>query len=276
MEAVFPNMPVVELSLVVTDDEAAPHVTRGGDYRSGRFTRCRVEARQGERLAPMRRWSEGLGGGLAGRGILRRGESIRLAVALADYVALDTPGEQRIVVMYHDSDSIVDLPQVDDRILVTSGPFTLRWTPLVLRRSAVDQAPVAELLARIDPDAPVVITMTPYQPGLEYSREEPAGEEAILRLGWAALPGLLEALDEEDLTLRRRAWVLGLLFDLTGAVEPRGLAALGRYVEVAGFGDSPFLMTRPWTVNDGPIQVAAQRQLVDRWRELAVLIRVED
>ena len=280
IETAFPTLPTIELALVLADaEEARPTVTRGGDYRSGRFVRCRVEARQGDRLAPLRRWNVGMGGGMSSSRALEPGERIGLQVALGDFIALDAPGDHEVRVHYHDSDGIADTPDVEGRVLTSTEPFVMRWTPLRLSRADVDAATVRVSIAleSIDENEPVVITTRPFTPPRIYSRAKPVGEEKILAEGWSALPRLLAALDE-DLTPRRRAWVFGLLYDLTGVLDPREAQVLGRYVEVAGFFDSEHDFPGSGGFDreaGGPIDASAQQEWVARWSRMKELVRVE-
>ena len=218
---------------------------------------------------------------MASIGPLRPDAPIPWSCVLARYITPDCAGEMTVRIQCHDDEDIADLADVSDRVVLEAEAFTLRVLPRKLARSEVGAVDIAAALDRMRLDAPRVLTSVPYQRGRVYVGEGIAGEEALLAHGWNALPGLLNALDEPGAGFDRRAWALALLYDLTGAVDPREIAgAIGDWTVLAGFYDKRYDfptvgMTHGWGTRqsrDGE----AQEQLIRRWRALRPLVQVVD
>src|SRR5262249_30224579 len=107
------------------DVEKQPfHFSFGGDYRSGRFARCAFEVRdaKGILLAP-RRWESMMGGGMFQMGDLEHGKTWDTELPMGSYVKIMESGEYNVRVLYHNTESIADFPDLTGVIVCASEPF---------------------------------------------------------------------------------------------------------------------------------------------------------
>jgi hypothetical protein len=258
----------------------------GGDYRSGRQERFRIEARDssGNAIAPRERPS-GRGGGLSVYGELTPGRAWKTGLDLASHVHLSAPGAYRVRIQYHDRSWISDVADVSRCILCESPEITIRVEPRTVPLSAAERTEIAGWIEALDAAEPLKVLEGPYT---EQSHDfippgSPAGK--VLAAGWKSVPGLVEAAGKEDLDPRKRAWLLSLLFTVTGLHDPRDLDALGPHqyrnrgwAVAAGF-DEPELRGfggfGEGSAIGGSIDLAGQRRLAERWRETLELVRVD-
>ncbi len=113
----------------------------------------------------------------------------------------------------------------------------------------------------------------------------------LLALRWKAVPALLDGLADEKLTPKKRAWVLALLFSITGRNDPRGAeGVLGSYsdreagwqvwggvggkAEAGGFGGSED--GHVWDLFGRGIDAKKQRIFAERWRAFKDFIVVRE
>jgi hypothetical protein len=116
---------------------------------------------------------------------------------------------------------------------------------------------------------------------MAFPEGEPAApEDRLFRAGWDAVPALLRKLDDETSDPRRRAWILAMLWNLTGLHPPAAdehLGAVGsclllqRWPSSAGGEGSE----KPYGVRAGPTVPESQKKLVDLWRASAAWFDVE-
>jgi hypothetical protein len=275
-------LPEISFAIELADGESArPTLKQGVYYRSGRFECFRVDAAAGEApVAPHQRFM--CFGGVYQRGPLGPDESIAHRIDLADYISPESPGPFRLRLRYHDTSDIAD-PEIDleRRLTVDSAPFELRWTPLVLARADVLRIDAAARIAALDEQAPVPIALTVWRPGARCVLGSSRPEHDLLQSGWNALPGLLEGLEDCEATPSRRAWLLALLFDLTGAVDPRAHpGSIGSFYEKAVF-EHEGSPESPWRQGldsfEGSVEPSTdvQAQLAERWTVLSRLVLVE-
>ena len=283
VRSVFPALPRLDVSLVNCDvgGEAVPF-TRGGDYRSGRQARWRVEARdEAGTPLPVRGPGFGMGGGLFSIGRLGPGEKWGTSLAVESFVPALPPGRYTLRVLYHDSVCLADEPAVDGLIVCASGPLTLTVAPLVFAEDEVDAGKVGDLLGAFDDKRRLKVVAGTYGAWAHDLVPPGSPQGKLLALGLPAVPPLLDALDDPELTPSRRAVVLSLLFSLTGQNDPRDAAGvLGGYDSADG----------PWSVvGDGAAGIgwgerhvpggakvddAAQRVFARRWTPWKQYVRV--
>ena len=126
----FPRMPRVEGRIVHRDTETLL-VTEGGDYRSGRFARCRVEG-LGDSASEVRASGPRLvAGGLFITRELSAGDSMPVTLPLEDFVEFPGPGTYTLHVLYHNSDGIADSSAIG-RVVSRSPPFEVTIDPLTI------------------------------------------------------------------------------------------------------------------------------------------------
>ena len=276
----FPELPVLELALVNLDvGKETVHLTCGGDYRSGRFARCRIEGLDpGGEALPVLPSPSGIGGGLAMEGPFGPGAEEEIVLPLASFVRLRAPGVHELRVQYHDEFAIADRSRVDRLIVLTSDPVRLRWEPRVVRLSEEQERVIRRWIGALDDSEPVLLVDGPFREGVEPSLPETKPQLAILKAGWKAVPVLIDALGAPENTPERCAWLLALLYDLTGVLDPWIVpGALGKTTRARGWRSS---MTLPL---DGPRfrrtrigpRSEDQAPLIESWKRLAVLVPIE-
>ncbi len=121
------QLPIVQASIRNVDSAgAAVGFREGGDYRSGREARWRLEVcdDDGQRW-PIKpdRWREGTG--IFHFRVLHVGESYQTTLDMNQYVGPLPPGRYRVVVQYHNSFAIANNESMENRIVSSSEPFEL-------------------------------------------------------------------------------------------------------------------------------------------------------
>jgi len=276
----FPEHPILRYALVNVDEEGESFpLSRGGNYRSGRFTRCRIDGLDPDgnpvEVLPDR---GGFGGGMYSVVLLEPGEREELSIPIASYIRVARPGVNLLRVQYHDHETIAGRRSVEHLLVTTSDPVRVQWTP---RTVVLSEARERELRGRIDElddlALPWIVEFS-YHEEIEPTLPDDGSAAEILRAGWEALPVLLEAVADPAITPARRAWLLALLFDLTGVLDPSGVeGVLGQAERIPGWrGSRVFPLFDPWfsPPGGGPSR-EAQQSLVEAWSELASLVRVE-
>jgi hypothetical protein len=221
-DAIFPETPKVAFSLKNVD--AAKETfgfTEGGSYRSGRFARIHVEATgpDGARV-PVRTQFGMMGGGMSGRGRLAAGESHPGEVKLGDFISFPGPGVYQVRLSYHDSEEIANDDRIDGFVVATSPEFTVRLKSqsVTVKRAELDA--LKEKFKSIDFTEKVPLVAGHWSADLKFDGAPKTPQDHVFRAGYAAVPMLLELLDDATLTIEQRSWVFGLLWDITGINNP--------------------------------------------------------
>ena len=131
MECTSGNLPTINVRIVNVDVETqAVGFQTGGDYRSGRQARWRLEVRdEQDRLMPVKPRMGVGGGGISSFGMLQPGKSYETKLEVAKYVEPLAPGRYRAVVLYHNSATIADREDISGLIVSSSDPFELIVRP---------------------------------------------------------------------------------------------------------------------------------------------------
>ncbi len=245
LESVFPDLPEFAVALRNVDSLSQPAgFTEGGDYRSGRLTRWRfqVQDSRGE-ILPIRPPADPHDGGIFGRTSLRRGEEWATTLPLGHYTLIPRPGDYSVRILYHDRQPLMSRTLLAGLIVCQSPVIQLKVSPRVIEVSAEERTRVKQLLKTLDPKGKVLVVADGYGPWAHefVAPTSPPGQ--ILTLGWKAVPVLFDELARTDLPDKQRAWILALLFSITGANDPRDdtSGVLGDHVS----------HQRPWTVSFG-------------------------
>ena len=283
------DLPVFEVALVNVDEERRTVAfTKGGNYRTGRLERWRVEvvSRGGEPVPPLQSPGGMTGGGFS-YGRLAPDESWETRLDMEKHVDIRDPGEYVVRLQYHDHVEIAELPFVDDLIVSSSKPIRLHVRPKEVEVTRAEMIEAAALLRKIDPRSPLKVLAAAYGSDAHDFIAPDSSQGKLLALGWKAVPALLDDLLGDGNDPYRRAWVLSLLFTITGKNDPReGSGALGahEYRESgwALLGSRPgapatggFGVGARGTVSGGEPDPGAQEDLVKTWREWRRCLRVE-
>lgn len=179
-----------------------------------------------------------------------------LGISMHGFAEEAAPSPVRFRVLYAGRRFFGEGPMRPEDVPVSSEELELRWQTLWVAVGAEERAKWLADLDRVI-ELPVVRLDRVARNG---------ARERLLAAGPRLLPVLLDELLEERRTSRhRRAWLLALLFDISGLLDPRvdrGTAKgpLGAYHD----GDSR---------HDGGPAEGAQRDLAERWRALTPLVQ---
>lgn len=261
----------------------------GGDYRSGRQTRWRIEL-TGEdgQLVPAKK-VQGLImlGGLSTSGLLAYGDRWETTLDLRDYVQLPLrPGKYRLRVRYHNHQSVWNEKDISRLITSHSEEIPLVVSPTVIEQSAEAKQAVLKHWTALEGKQPVQLVAGTYG---SYAHDlidpkSPAGE--LYSLGLPAAPTLIEGLQQEGISPDKKAWGFAILFSLTGIHDPRNEPVLGNceYVDapweiwggIPGRGKAGgFKLTGKSTVIT-EVKPAAQDRLIKTWAEWLKTVEVKD
>ena len=217
------ELPVFKAVLQNVDpDKRSFWLQQGGDYRSGRHARWRIHVWDSEgNLLPELPSPSFVGGGIFGESQLPYGEAWDLTLPLESYVRIQKPGEYKLQVLYHDSETIADFESPKDLeglIVFQSKVFELNVEhgPMItidLKPDSTQQA--KSLMSLLDENTPLKIVIGDYDKEAQsfISPESPEGQ--LLTMEWQAVPALIAALENEQLSFKKRAWILALLFSIT-------------------------------------------------------------
>jgi hypothetical protein len=272
----FPQRPILNVALFNQDDEDV-QIQLGGNYRSGRQTRWRIEAvdEDGEEM-PIWKPAPGgvIEGGLFGRGTLPPHGTWKTNLSAGSYLPALPVGQYTVRVLYHDTKLIAYDTNVSDLILCSSPPIHLTVKPLRVALSAADDAEIKSDVRRIE-DTPAKIIVHGYGEWAHRFVRPDSGRGRILSKGMRAVPVLLDMLRERELSVKQRAEILCLLFSLTGENDPRYVSGpvIGAY-EAAQKPRSDVRegrvieaeLLRVETVPDRAVDVAEQESFAWRWR----------
>lgn len=282
LEPVFPDLPVVEYRVENMDVDGTTLVLMdGGSYRSGRFARFRFDVvPPSERSCTLLPDPSSFGGGLFQYSSIAPG--VRLmqgAVPMSEYVLFQAPGDHVVRLQYHSAKDIAswDQQRVSRAIVSSSNPFVVRWVPREIVLSTFETEALLAAIAALDETQPVLLTRHRYQEGLEPEGITDDNARSVLEAGWKALPPLLGVLGDSKVSPARKAWILALLYDLTGVLDP--LSADGvigacdwcagwRRKSPYGFDDSASNRS-----NGGGPSARAQEPFIEAWIQLSSLVR---
>lgn len=257
----------------------------GGDYRSGRQARWRLSVVDAEGRTVPRRAQGGIltGGGLYQTGVLSHGESWETAIDARRFIAAPLPGRYTLQVLYHNTRTIADQKDLSGLIVCESAELPLVVDPTVIELAEAERRAAAKWIAEINAREKLKVVAGTYG---EWAYdflppESPQGK--LLDMGLKSAPSLIDALRDDALRPEKRAWILSLLFSITGEHDPRAGSILGTYEYLEG----------PWEVwsgkpgesSDGFASPArgrslggtipeAQRKLSGKWVEWLQTVRV--
>lgn len=223
LKAATRRLPTLEVSLKNVDLEKRPFgIHAGGDYRSGRHARWRIHVWDANgALLPESRNNSFLGGGIYRDLSLTFGATWGLQLPLESYVKIRAAGKYKVQILYHDSETIADisdLKALENLILFRSEPFELKvehGAKISIRLKKGEMETAKSLTNSLNERDPLRILIGEYKKDAHdfISTKSPQGQ--LLAMQWQAVPALIESLNNEKLSFRKRAWILSLLFSIT-------------------------------------------------------------
>ena len=284
----FPSLPALNVALVNQDAEKTPvRFINGGDYRSGRPARWRVEVRNaaGKEMPVRDQFGDEFRGGLFNDGELAFDERWRTTLEMSSFVPPLPPGDYRVRVLYHDGICISEQPQSPDALgLVTSRSqeFDLKVRPRVVVLANERDRVIRNTLAEIPVGGELRIVVGTYGTWAHNFVKPDSPQGRLLRFGFDAVPALLTALDDRMLPPQRRALVLSLLFSITGANDPRhqsGIVGDCTYVEgvwaVWGEEAGGMGLGGSGSISRSHIDLEKQHEFAKRWSDWKRYVLVE-
>ena len=261
--------------------------TIGGNYRSGRQARWRivVEDKNGK-VIPVRAINSFAGGGMVGRGVLGHEESWETSLNIRSFIEAPDPGEYELTVLYHNTQTIVDFANVDGLIFSKSKPAPFTIKPLTITRSKAEREKAEKLVAELDGKTSLKIVAGTYGEWAHKLVSPDSPEGKLLDMGLPAVPTVIESLHDKAITPKKRAWLFGVLFSLTGENDPRIGSIIGghSYAE-SGWqvwgsltGDQPSggFSGGATGSSSGTINSQAQEELVKKWDQWLQKVNVQE
>jgi hypothetical protein len=269
-------LPSIGVSLVNLDIEKVDVPFQpGGDYRSGRQARWRIEATDSKgKVFTRTDWEGGLmGGGLSSTGRLKFKEEMRNGLSLSQFVPTLVPGSYTIRIFYSDSVCIADTTCLDGLILCQSDVTKLIVDPPKLHLTPETRRAIERELAKIDGTGHLKIIAGTYGQWAHDFVAPDSPQAKILQMGMDAIPVLIDALDNPKLDVHRRAEILSLLFSLTGENDPRdypwvigGYSAMSGPWSVRGEGFGAFMSGSEDVAAIQPINEESQKDFSLKWK----------
>jgi hypothetical protein len=124
-------------------------------------------------------------------------------VPMGRRLELARPGDYRVRVDY----------LIGDVACLSSGDLPVQIKPIPIHVTRRDYDAIVSDIRAIDATKPVALTNSPVRPQDEFDGDPKSPEDALVRRGRLALPALLDELQETTDDPRRRAWILGLLWN---------------------------------------------------------------
>ena len=218
--------------------------TEGGEYRTGRQARWRLQVvgEKGDVVEARRQRGILFSGGVFGEVVLKYGESWETVLDVRKFIESPLPGRYQLQVLYHNTKTIADEDEISNLVVSKSALIPFVVEPSVIVLTDEDSRTARSLIAGIAPTEKLKVAAGTYGPWAHalISPESPQGK--LLAMGLKAVPSLIESLQSKKASLETRAWMLSLLFSITGENDPRYGLALGNYDYMVG----------PWQVWGGP------------------------
>lgn len=166
---------------------------------------------------------------------LNPGEGWETKLQVRDYIEVPPPGKYEVQVQFNNRCAISSFQSVDGLVLCQSDPLELIIDKTKVETTIAVGAEVRRLVADLDGTQPLKIVAGTYGKWAHATIGPDSPEGKLLLLGAAAVPPLVEIVQDEKLNADKRAWLFGLLYTLTGDNDPRReLFTLGSYTYVQG------------------------------------------
>ena len=174
--------------------------------------------------------------------VLKYGESWETVLDLRNFISTPPPGRYQLQVFYHNTKTIADEDDLSHLIVSKSAAIPIVIEPTVIVRSNADVRKARNLIAKLSPAEKLKVVAGSYGPWAHgfVAPDSPQGK--LLEMGLKAVPPLIDALCHDDLRLHQQAFILSVLFSITGENDPRNCFGLGEYGYLEG----------PWAVFGGP------------------------
>jgi hypothetical protein len=284
------SLPRLKVSIKNVDlEQEEVGFTFGGDYRSGRQARWRLAVVNDKGRVVPRKQVYGMiyGGGQFTEGTLKHGESWETTIDMREFIESPAPGRYEVQVLYHNTRTILFSDDISGLIVSRSEKMPLVVAPTVIELTEKQRRLANDWIAALEPTEPYKVVAGTYGKWAHnfIRPESPAGK--LLSNGLKSAPPLVEALRNETMSVEKRAWILSLLYSVTGLNDPCQRSALGSYECAegpwqvwgsgpgeAGSGGIGLPSTRSCST-DGKINVDDQKLLAKQWFEWLKTVEVK-
>lgn len=216
------KLPELSVALENRDTETTPVSLKDVSYE-GSERPCHwlvhVWTENGELLKVRRVTSSGFQGSDT---LLDFGKKLEIKIVLDAYVDIRRPGKYKVQVFYHNVERIDHLREgetLDNLVLCKSEPFELNVehgpTIRIMADPEITER-TRSLIEQLDERRPIRIVQGEYTENFHEFIKPKSPPGQLLTLGWPAVPTMIEAVLNEDVPYRKRAWLLGLLYSITG------------------------------------------------------------
>lgn len=205
---------------IVNQDEGQQSVWYkfGGDYRSGRLARWRIQVwdEHGQQVPELARKGQ-LGGGVYHVGELKFGGEDTECPILEHYVRIRKPGKYTARALYHNEFLIADISnekELDNLVLVASEKFEIEFAPgakLRIELSREDFKKSKDLVSRLTPTKTIKLNGSKYGPDYHSLIPPDSLQGKLLQMDQLAVPALIEELKVPNMEYKKRALILGIL-----------------------------------------------------------------
>ena len=240
----FPVIPTLKCQLVNLDSEG-----RAYPLDTVRNSYCRIVALDSAGHEARQRVTEQTGG-WGSIGDLKAGHCMPLYVDLGT-VAFPTPGDYRVRVHFAPGEDLDRVPSMQGRVVFSSQEFkvSIGRRTIELKLARMDELRGA--VRALDLEKSVPLVGEHWNDWTEYHGSAVDPEEILFRAGRDALPALLEALEDPKLEPLRRAWILGMLWNIAGTYDPAEPGRFGVLAKAHRIWKWPSIEEgTPWTVSD--------------------------
>lgn len=265
------SLPTLDVLLKSADVDRIPlRLKIGGDYRSGREARWRIEVSDATgAILPVRRPSSGIGGGIYSFTEFKYGESQPAELPMSSYVDIPKPGKYMVTVAYHNSETIADIANpsaLSDLIVFRSEPFALtveQGARQIIQLETGARQKVKRLIGLLPDEGVIKMVGRKYNPSFHQFIDptSPAGQ--LLQMDLQAIPGLLDALNDTRLSGHRKAWVLAFLYTITWERDLNPIRLPGVLPEYYSYISADSCQ---WA-DGGRIDAKEQQRLIEKWME---------
>jgi hypothetical protein len=211
----------------------------GGDYHGGRQDRWRIQLtdEKGNVLPEREPLKEKGGCGLSiyYRGgqhmanLLKYGESWGTVLDVSMFINHPKPGKYKLQVLYHNSETIALENDISGLIVCRSDPITLVIEQTVVKLTKSQREYARRWISDMKAEEPVKVVVGSYGEWAYEFVDPKSPEGKLLSMGIQAAPILIEALQDESFTQKKRVWILSLLFSITGEKDPQCRHIIGKY-----------------------------------------------
>lgn len=283
------SLPRLKVSITNVDIERQKvGFTFGGNYRSGRQSRWRLTLvdEKGKTVPTKQIQGAIMGGGLYSEGTLKHGESWETVINMRQFIESPLPGRYQLQVLYHNTRTIFFSEDISGLIVCRSTKIPFVVSPTVIHLTEKHRRTARECIAALKPTKRIKIVAGKYAKWAHGFIRPKSPQGRLLDMGLRAAPPLIEALQDETISAEKRAWILSLLYSVTGLNDPRRGNALASYHYIVGSwqvwggapGETPsggIGLASKGSSGGGKINASDQKKLTKNWIEWLRTVKVK-